>query len=71
MSDIIIMRDIVPGKEKIMTKVKVKKLDERAVLPVYGSESSLYIHSKAVLSNLFSMRIRFLQTAISFRFFHE
>lgn len=27
-------------KEKIMTKVKVKKLDERAVLPVYGSEAA-------------------------------
>ena len=37
---IIIMRGIVPGKEKIMTKVKVKKLDERAVLPVYGSEAA-------------------------------
>lgn len=37
---IIIMRGIVPGKEKNMTKVKVKKLDERAVLPVYGSEAA-------------------------------
>ena len=34
------MRGIVPGKEKIMTKVQVKKLDERAVLPVYGSEAA-------------------------------